>query len=358
MPAAPHCGQCDGVAVCTAAGDQYEVGIISDGSDGAIISWRDDRNGGSNPDIYAQRVDPLGNALWTAGGAAVCTEPHTQCSPRITTDGFGGAVITWMDDRDETWNVYAQRIDAGGVLQWGTNGNPVSTAASDQQNPAIISHTDGSSIIAWEDFRSGFDFDIYAIRFGDEGVGTLLQSHSATLDGTDVSITWILEDIDPGARFHVLRARGPEWVFHPLDQAALVRDGLTYRFTDTACEAGTTCRYRVDVCDGQGRWTLFETGSIAIPTAPAALYQNRPNPFNPVTSIGYYLPGRCHVTLDIFDPSGRLVVRLVERTEGAGRHEIEWNGLDRNGNTAASGLYLYRLTAGKERISRKMILLR
>ena len=91
----------NGVAVSAADEYQMESDIIPDGSGGAIITWMDDRGG--NFDIYAQRLDADGNSLWTADGVPVCTATNTQGGPRIASDGWGGAIITWQDNRDGDW---------------------------------------------------------------------------------------------------------------------------------------------------------------------------------------------------------------------------------------------------------------
>ena len=91
---------------------------------------------------------------------------------------------------------------------------------------------------------------------------------------------------------------------------------------------------------------------------PLTLFQNVPNPFNPSTAIRYYLPSKSRVTLDIYDISGRRIAKLVEKEQGSGYHTAEWNGRGGNGNAVQSGVYFYRLVAGKKMFSRKMILLR
>ena len=88
------------------------------------------------------------------------------------------------------------------------------------------------------------------------------------------------------------------------------------------------------------------------------LCQNYPNPFNPATTVTYSVPAMCNVTLKIYDVSGKCVVCLVERAWGRGSYTVEWNGEDEKGNSVASGIYLYRLEAGEQTISKKMVLLR
>lgn len=115
--------------------------IISDGSAGAIITWYDYRSG-SNYDIYAQRVDSAGVVQWTVDGVAICTNPGNQEWPQIISDGSAGAIITWHDDRSGNWDIYAQRVDSVGAVQWTADGVAICTAPGDQYSPQMIS--DGS----------------------------------------------------------------------------------------------------------------------------------------------------------------------------------------------------------------------
>ncbi len=155
-----------GVAVSTAAGDQTAPQIIADGFGGAIIVWYDNR--GADSDIYAQRLDASGTPLWTSDGVAVCQVAGDQYSPRIISDGYGGAIFIWNDERSGTRNLYAQRAKSSGAMMWATGGVAVCTAAGGQYNTVIISDDAGGGIVAWDDVRSG-NFDIYAQRFDDQG---------------------------------------------------------------------------------------------------------------------------------------------------------------------------------------------
>lgn len=88
------------------------------------------------------------------------------------------------------------------------------------------------------------------------------------------------------------------------------------------------------------------------------LAQNRPNPFNPKTAIAFNLPQAADVRLEIYDVAGRKVTTLVDRRLTAGPHTYEWNGLNRNGERVASGVYFYRLAADERVLSKKMVLLK
>ena len=62
--------------------------------------------------------------------------------------------------------------------------------------------------------------------------------------------------------------------------------------------------------------------------------------------------------LEIFDVSGRRVARLIDAPKKKGPHAFEWDGRGQFDNPVSSGLYFYRLRAGKQTISKKMLILR
>lgn len=107
----------------------------------------------------------------------------------------------------------------------------------------------------------------------------------------------------------------------------------------------------------------FKTGNataIEGETLPVefSLEQNYPNPFNPTTIINYSLPNNSTVSLRIYDMLGREVKSLVNSEVAAGKHTIEWKGDDNSGNKVATGVYIYRITAGNFISSKKMLLVK
>ncbi len=157
--------QDNGVQVAQVTGDELDPEIISDGAGGSIIVWQTRYSYSDSPDIYAQRLDGDGYILWITGGVPVCTASGGQYKPQIVPDGAGGAIIAWTDMRDGNAAVYAQRIDDEGTTLWTTDGIPVcDTAGSYGWNMASrisMVEVPGGAIIAWFDNRNG-DYDIYA----------------------------------------------------------------------------------------------------------------------------------------------------------------------------------------------------
>ncbi|MDW7679976.1 MAG: right-handed parallel beta-helix repeat-containing protein [bacterium] len=88
------------------------------------------------------------------------------------------------------------------------------------------------------------------------------------------------------------------------------------------------------------------------------LFQNYPNPFNPDTEIRYQLPEAAHVKLEIYNLLGQKIRTLIDDPKPAGSHTLRWDGRDDFGAAVSSGVYLYRLTAGRFCGARKMVVMR
>ena len=158
--------QSNGIPICTATGDQTLPQIIPDTAGGAIIVWRDKRYG-SATDLFAQRIDSSGTLLWNADGNPITLAGGNQSAHQICEDGSGGAFVTWQDNRNGNYDVFAQRISQGGTNLW-TSDVPVVTNAFQQWNPKLIRTADGAIVIAWHDERSG-NYDIYAQKLNPDG---------------------------------------------------------------------------------------------------------------------------------------------------------------------------------------------
>ncbi|MGD1047199.1 MAG: FlgD immunoglobulin-like domain containing protein [Candidatus Krumholzibacteriaceae bacterium] len=155
----------DGVAVCAVAGAQWYPCIVSDGVSGAVIAWEDHR--GSSADIYAQRVNAAGAPQWAVTGVPLCAAPGDQTRPRGISCGGGGMIVTWSDARSDG-DIYAQRVNGSGAVQWTADGVAVCTETGYQDDPAITSGSADGAIITWEDDRSGSSH-IYAQRLNASG---------------------------------------------------------------------------------------------------------------------------------------------------------------------------------------------
>jgi hypothetical protein len=131
----------------------------------------DNRFGYTNMDIYAQRINSSGVPLWTSGGVPATSAPLNQLNVEISADGLGGLFLVWQDNREGSSNpdIYAQKIDSLGNILWGDDGRAVSVAILPQTFPDLSTDGFGNLIVAWEDRRADVHWDIYAQRIREDG---------------------------------------------------------------------------------------------------------------------------------------------------------------------------------------------
>ena len=104
----------------------------------------------------------------------------------------------------------------------------------------------------------------------------------------------------------------------------------------------------------------FPASNDEINQSPHAfnLYNNYPNPFNPVTTFRYDLPENSHVTITIYDMLGRQVKTLINQTQDAGYKSVIWDTTNDYGRPVSAGVYLYQIQAGEYMQTKKMVLLK
>src|SRR5262249_46182297 len=106
-------------------------------------------------DFYAQHVLSSGivDPGWPANGRAVCALTGNQGRGTITTDGAGGAILTWSDGRlINTFHIFAHHLKASGVVDpaWPVNGRAISNAAPLETRPLIVPDGAGGGVVTWQ----------------------------------------------------------------------------------------------------------------------------------------------------------------------------------------------------------------
>jgi hypothetical protein len=133
--------------------------------------------------------------------------------------------------------------------------------------------------------------------------------------------------------------------------------GGSYEYRDESVTANRTYWYKLQEVAGDGLGMEFGPYSVTYRLANA-LEQNRPNPFNPTTTIDYAMARDGQVELSIYDVAGRRVRTLVNERQRADVYRVEWDGTNDGGQRVASGVYFYRIVAGKFTQTRKMVMLK
>ncbi|MBD3291224.1 T9SS type A sorting domain-containing protein [candidate division KSB1 bacterium] len=192
-----------------------------------------------------------------------------------------------------------------------------------------------------------------------------LTTFEAFIDKNNVLLKWTTATESNNFGFEVQRRKSgaSEWqILNFVKGHGTTANPCSYSYLDENLEPGNYA-YRLKQIDFNGQFELSQELEISL-NAPAyfSLQQNYPNPFNPVTKINYQIPGdpgkRIAVSLDIYNLLGEKVKSLVSQTQSAGYHSIYWNGMDDNGNVVPTGIYVYRLQAGRYIATKRMVLMK
>jgi hypothetical protein len=310
-----------GIELCATATGEYSPLVAFDGSNYLVV-WVDDR--GSTEDIYGARVSPAGTVIDPAG-IAISTAANDQYNPAVAFDGTNYFVV-WSDTRLDDKAIYGARVAPSGALL-----DPlcvqVSTGATFAEHPAVA--FDGVNyLVVWEDYRYGI-LDIYGARVS--RMGTLLDPTGIILTATTDMANSPAVAFD-GANYFVVWAQGPlmsPWdiwgsrvspagaVLDPSgiavstatgeqDKPALTFDGTNYLVVWEDHRAGTDV-YGARVTQAG---VLLDTGGIAI----SAATNNQYNPavaFDGTNYMAVWEDNRSGTNWDIYGarvrPDGSVV---------------------------------------------------
>jgi len=246
----------------------------------------------------------------------------------------------------------AWTVGDGGVIRATADGgaswfSPASGTGSDLHGVQLLSESEGwivgqnSTVLYTNDAGASFSsrsspilVGLNTVFFVSPTLGWVAGNNGAIFTTVNAGLTWTPEASGTANALNKL-------FFTSAAKGWLVGDGGTLLMRD----------------DPTGVGDLAGVG----PGAPSAeLLGNAPNPFGPSTSITYSVPaGReGRVTLAVYDTAGRVVRTLVDSVEPAGTHVAAWDGRDRSGARAASGVYFYRLSFASGSRAGRMVLMR
>jgi hypothetical protein len=337
-------------------------------------------------------IDPYKTMSAVKASAVVDVVGHVNAFSQYAISNMWTMFDELVEARGRTWEMGADYMEAEEVdlydfaLQYGAVGSDPAALQHAQNltsalDAAILAECHGTAQLgayglsiyfadSIDDYNSSYttvDLDILNDTQWDEflnlflnyDVAVQLQSCASYWKGDHAEIEWTLKDVNPSElpSFNVYRRDQSGGRFHGIAGAVVERDHNHYTCRDyTACP-GAEYTYRIEVSEGGSLVTSFET-TVKTPLAALALYQNSPNPFYTGTSIAFSLPEASHARLEVFDISGKRVRVLAEGVIPVGKHEESWDGRNDAGERVASGLYFYKLTAGKHTVTRKCALLR
>ncbi|HXG37818.1 MAG TPA: T9SS type A sorting domain-containing protein [Bacteroidota bacterium] len=346
-----------------------DIAVISDGLGGAIIAWSE---GEFNQEkIYAQRIDSFGKPLWLVNGIEI-SQGLYNIDVGISSDLTGGAIISWTNLSANL--KYAQRITSEGKKLWGTSGIVVGGIVSggarrhtaDNQGGAFIGHSkwiqhvNSAGVKRWEGEGA---------QYTDTTTGFFNSTQALGLNGgiwnfwsqnTSSGIVDIYGQYVDGSGNPQWGPSGKPICNTPAiqDWSRAVPDGrgrAIVVWDDFRNGHSNIFAVRVDTL---GTVTSINDKADVLPDSPR-LEQNYPNPFNPETIIEYKIPSRGTVQLIVYDTLGKEVITLVNERQEAGFYRTIWNGKNSRREKVSSGPYYYRLFFNNNvQATKKIILLR
>jgi hypothetical protein len=137
------------LAITDVSGDQVQVKIVERPGGGYFMSWFDIRASGY--DVYVQRLDAGGNAQLAANGVLVADRSFSSTQDYgLSVDTDGNALVVFRDDRSGSTQITAAKVAADGTLPWGANGVTLSSGSAFFAAPKIAGTSDGQAMVAWK----------------------------------------------------------------------------------------------------------------------------------------------------------------------------------------------------------------
>ncbi|MCX6164900.1 MAG: T9SS type A sorting domain-containing protein, partial [Ignavibacteriae bacterium] len=183
-----------------------------------------------------------------------------------------------------------------------------------------------------------------------------LSLFSYSINANNVGLNWITESEKNNKGFEIFRRDiNSDWrKIGYVEGNGNTNSEKMYTFKDMNL-VPSKYNYRLKQFDYNGNFEYFNLNSDVIIGTPGkfSVNQNFPNPFNPVTKISYVLPSEENVSLKIYDVSGKEITNLINKRQKAGYYSVDFNG-----QNISSGIYFYRLIAGNNIVTKKMLLIK
>ena len=335
---------------------------------GCVVSWM----GGpwNDLNIFAQAVDENGGVAsgWSEEPMVVSDAEGYQLNVLMHRAG-DSLVFIWEDTRNQNSDIFAQVISSGGIVLGETDGFVVTEKPNDQKVPSAVFNVATNEVfICWEDFESGYDFDLFNASINMDGLMVSEETVISSEDGDQQEPAVGLSD-----EAHYLLAwqdsRGggePDIYYQQLgpDGAVYPEGGIVV--CDEPFAQGTPLIARYNSTDdthiivwqdmrSSGKEELRNVYAQSVTIEESAvesgdiypsimvLHQNYPNPFNPKTVIKFTVTERSDMLISIYDLSGREVKELVNGELVSGYHQVIWDGRDNHGQSVSSGIFFCKL---------------
>jgi YVTN family beta-propeller protein len=255
--------------------------------------------------------------------------------------------VNWTPNDGEDWYPIATQIPDAGTVTW-----TVPDICTSAGRVIVTLFENG------EDIGGGLSPGTFSIM---GTVPVALGGFESAIVDRAVALKWhTIFELDTEG-FHVLRSEQKETGYERITSEVIPSagdvHGSSYEFRDETVRPNRTYYYQLQQATSTGGGQVFGPYEVCV-RAAFELRQNAPNPFNPSTMIRFTVPEDAKVSLVVYDIAGHEVRTLVSGQRPANFYEVEWDGKDNRGQSVASGVYFYRLQAGKHVQTKKMMVLK
>ena len=324
-----------------------------------ILSWTDEIN--KDKDIFIQKFNTRGLRQWKED-VAVVKLPRDQFGQKLLSDGKGGAIVSWIDKRQESVrpDIYAQRISSSGKQLWGPPGIAIASHNNSEKSyPSIVSDLRGGAIAIFKEVREGKG-EIYAQKIFNTGTYiSQIIGLDAVLIGDSVKVSWYAANESNGTNYDIERTVQTDYGTSQWSVVGNIKSGSMssaryYEFLDRPNELGTLY-YRVIQKDNLGNIQPSDVVKVEFfeSKGKISLGQNSPNPFTDETTILFYLSEPSWVKFEFFNSHIELIKELDRQKYPKGENKIIFSGKD-----LPTGVYFYRVQSDDFVEVRKMVLAR
>ena len=319
----------NGNRLCEYDSDQYIESFVKT-HNGILVTFKDNRSGSN--DVFAQLISFDGELLFDSNGLSISSSDNDQESSSLAFNENLESLICWEDFRLGTeYDIYCRN------LNFSINGDynlsdefelagQTNTSGGNQTNPFVFS--DGGSgvyssfLVAWEDSRNGVYTDIYFQELHDSQ--TLLTDGGELLCGAD------FDQLNPKIGPLNPLSENPSYLIYWDDMRSSGKEFLNNVFAQSYSLGGNN----------------LDNDIIELPNS-YAIQSAYPNPFNPSVSIEFSIQSMASIKLSIVDLKGSEIEVLYDGDIAAGSHSVNWQPR----HDLSSGLYFAKLTASDKSFS-------
>ncbi|MBK8981468.1 MAG: T9SS type A sorting domain-containing protein [Ignavibacteria bacterium] len=305
--------------------------IFSDGNNGALYVWQDDRNLSNLQSSYVQHISSAGVRNFPLNGSEASQSAGNNkfdaWASHMSATGETYLIFRMANSNQSQFAVYGQKLSASGDRQWGNDGREFLPFGQNSMERLLVLTRDTSIVFSFNESIFG-------------SANNQIRYFSSDRNG---NIGW-------GGYIHYLSSVSSE----KLRLTGVINSsGMSMlAWSDRRQDGGGIYAQNINSNGSLGNLTGINSNYHETPDG-YFLSQNYPNPFNPKTIISYQLSMFNDVTLKVFDVTGNELTTLINESQNPGKYSVEFDG-----SNFPSGVYFYKLTAGGFEAVRRMILIK